>query len=96
MKKALIIVMAVLGLVSSVFFSFRDEGAVATSAGQEWPGQMGNLQKAEERWPLVEPNEASKKVTSLAEALPKNDKTWTLLWSAKSHATNSQSASRQR
>jgi len=74
MKKALIIVIAALGLLTSIFFSFRNEGAVATSAAQSWPGQMGNLGTTRDRWPVREPNEASAKLRSLADALPKNDK----------------------
>ena len=71
MKKALIIVIAALGLLTSIFFSFRNEGAVATSSAREWPGQMGSLETVADRWPLVKPNDASVKLTSLADALPK-------------------------
>jgi hypothetical protein len=73
MKKVLIIVIAAIGLVSSIFFSLRNEGAVATSAAQQWPGQMGTLETVGDRWPRQEPNDASVKLTSLAKALPKND-----------------------
>jgi hypothetical protein len=73
MKKALIVVIAVIGLVTSIFFSFRNDGAVATSAAQPWPGPMGSLATAEDRWPRLEANSASKQLSSLAEALPKND-----------------------
>jgi hypothetical protein len=73
MKKVLIIVIAAVGLVISIIFSFRNEGAVATSAAQQWPGQMGNLEKAEDRWPRQEANGASTTLASLAEALPKKD-----------------------
>jgi hypothetical protein len=73
MKKALIVVIAGIGLVATIFFSFRNEGAVATSAASEWPGQMGTLHAAAERWPRLEPNDASVRLTSLANALPKND-----------------------
>jgi hypothetical protein len=72
-KKALVIVIAVLGFVAFIFFSFRNEGAVATSAAQPWPGEMGTLETIGERWPRKEANDASVKLTSLAEALPKND-----------------------
>jgi hypothetical protein len=74
MKKALIIVIAAFGLVASIFFSFRNEGAVATSVAQQWPGEMGTLDKVENRWPRVEENSASVKLASLGGALPKNDK----------------------
>ena len=73
MKKALIIVLAAIGLVTSIFFAFRDEGAVETSAAQQWPGHMGTLETVADRWPLLEANSASVKLTSLAETLPKND-----------------------
>ena len=73
-KKALIVVIAAIGLLTSIFFSFRNEGAVATSAAQQWPGDMGNLETIRNRWPVQEPNEASGKLRSLAETLPKNDK----------------------
>jgi hypothetical protein len=73
MQKALIIVMAVFGLVASVFFSFRNGGAVATSAAQQWPGKMGALETVADRWPRVDPNNASVRLTSLAQALPKDN-----------------------
>jgi len=73
MKKVLIIVIAPLGLVSSIFFSLRNEGAIATSAAQQWPGEMGSLNAVADRWPRVEPNEASTRLTSLTEAIPKDD-----------------------
>ena len=73
MKKALIIVIAAIGGLSSLFFSFRNEGAVTTSAAQQWPGQMGSLQTVGDRWPRQEANDASVKLTSLANALPKNE-----------------------
>lgn len=72
MKKALIIVIAAIGLVVSIIFSFRNEGAVATSAAQQWPGRIGNLEAVGDRWPRFEANGASANLTSLAEALPKN------------------------
>jgi hypothetical protein len=62
-----------MGVVGSIFLSLRNEGAVATSASQPWPGEMGTLKAAEDRWPLLKANEASVKLTSLADALPKND-----------------------
>jgi len=74
MKKALIIVIAAFGLVATIFVSFRNEAAVSTSAAQKWPEQMGTLETVADRWPRQDPNNASVKLTSLAEALPKNDK----------------------
>ena len=73
MKKALIIFIAAIGLVAWIFFSFRNEAAVATSAAQQWPGRMGTLEAVADRWPRLEPNDASVKLTSLAKMLSKND-----------------------
>ncbi len=73
MKQALIILLAVIGLITSIFLWFRSPGAVATSAGEKWPGSMGNLESVTDRWPRVEPNEASVKLTSLAESLLRNN-----------------------
>lgn len=74
MKKVLIIVIAAIGLVATIVLMFRNEGAVRTATGHQWPGQMGTLDTVGDRWPLIEANHASVKLTSLAEALPKNDK----------------------
>jgi len=73
MKKVLIIVLALFGLVGMIFLAFRNEGAVQTSAIQQWPGQMGTLETVGDRWPRLEANHASMTLTSLAESLPKND-----------------------
>ena len=73
MKKVLIIVIAVIGGVSSILFSFRNERAVTTSAAQPWPGQMGSLKAVRDRWPRLESNRASVTLTSLANALEKKD-----------------------
>jgi len=74
MKQALIIGIVALGLVGWIFFALRNEGAVATSAAQPWPGQMGSLNKVTQRWRRLEANTASVELSSLAKALPKNDK----------------------
>jgi len=73
MKKVLIVVIALFGLVASIFFAFRNEGAVKTSVAQQWPGQMGTLETVTERWPKLEANSASGKLASLGEMLPKNN-----------------------
>jgi hypothetical protein len=73
MKKALIIVIAALGFVASVLLIFRNPDAVATSAAQPWPGEMGTLKTVDDRWPQQKANEASVKLTSLAGALAKNE-----------------------
>ncbi|MGI9065896.1 MAG: hypothetical protein ACR2HX_05755 [Pyrinomonadaceae bacterium] len=75
MKKALIVVIAGIGLVASLVLSFRNEGAVATSAARPWPGGMGTLETVDNRWPPLKDkaNDASVKLKSLANALPKNE-----------------------
>jgi hypothetical protein len=72
MKKALIIVIAAIGLLTWVVLLLRDKGSVATSARQPWPGEMGTLETVDNRWPKLEANGASEKLKSLASALPKN------------------------
>ena len=74
MKKVLIIIIPTIGLLMWIFFAFRNGNAVATSATQQWPGQMGTLEKVGGRWPRTEANTASVKLAALGEALPKNDK----------------------
>ena len=73
MKKALIIVIALIGLLASVVMMFRNEGAVATSAAQPWPEGMGTLKTVDDRWPALKANDASVKLTSLANSLPKSE-----------------------
>ena len=73
MKKAALIVVAALGLVAGVFMWLRNEEAVATSAARPWPGGMGKLDAAAERWPPLKANGASVKLTALADALPKSE-----------------------
>src|SRR5688572_33365249 len=72
-KKAVIIVLAVVGVVGSVALWFRNEEAVATSAARPWPGEMGALNAVASRWPPQKANEASVKLTALANSLPKNE-----------------------
>lgn len=72
-KKALVIVFALLGVAGSVALWFRNEEAVATSAAQSWPGEMGTLNAVGERWPPQKANEASVKLAGLANSLPKNE-----------------------
>ncbi|HEX8176049.1 MAG TPA: hypothetical protein VF543_13095 [Pyrinomonadaceae bacterium] len=69
MKKAALIVIVAIGLVASVGLWFRNKGAVATSAARPWPGGMGTLDAVSERWPPQKANEASVKLTALANAL---------------------------
>jgi len=72
MKKALLVVAAIV-LVAWVISWFRDPEAVATSAARTWPGGMGTLDSAAARFPSLEANAASVKLTALAKALPKNE-----------------------
>jgi hypothetical protein len=73
MKKAALIIVAALALVTGVALWFRNEDAVATSAARPWPGGMGTLDAVAERWPPMKANAASVKLTALANALPKNE-----------------------
>src|SRR5687767_14591431 len=72
-KKAAVIVLAVIGVVGSVALWFRNEDAVATSARQPWPGEMGTLYAVNERWPPQKANGGSVKLATLANGLPKNE-----------------------
>ncbi|HEX7333845.1 MAG TPA: hypothetical protein VF290_20245 [Pyrinomonadaceae bacterium] len=72
MKQALIFVVSAIALVVWLFFLLRNEGAVATSVAQPWPGGMGSLEGVVKRWPSLKANDASVNLTALAEALPKN------------------------
>lgn len=72
MKKAVLVVVAVIALVAGGLLWFRNDDAVATSAARPWPGGMGALDAAAERWPKLQANGASVKLTALADALPEN------------------------
>src|SRR5438067_9359553 len=71
MKKALAVVAAI-ALVVWVVSWFRTPDAVATSGAQAWPGGMGTLDSVARRFPPLQANDASVKLTALAKALPKN------------------------
>ena len=70
MKKVLVGVAAI-ALVVWVISWFRTPDAVATSVARPWPGGMGKLDDAADRSPL-QANQASLKLTSRANALPKS------------------------
>jgi hypothetical protein len=72
MKQALIVVVFVIALIAWFFLWFRNEGAVENSAAQPWPGGMGSLDTAANRWPSLQANDASAKLTALAKALSEN------------------------
>ncbi|HYI13393.1 MAG TPA: hypothetical protein VEK57_30380 [Thermoanaerobaculia bacterium] len=71
MKKLLLLVVAI-ALAVWVVSWFRTPEAVATSGEQAWPGGMGTLGSVAGRVPPLQANEASVKLTALANALPKN------------------------
>ena len=73
MKKALLVLIAAIGLITLLFFSLRNKGAVVTSATRPWPGEMGTLETFADRWPRREANSAASKLTALGEMLPKNN-----------------------
>ena len=72
MKKLLIVVLSI-ALVVWVISWFRAPGAVATSAARPWPGGMGTLDSVQARFEPLEANDASVKLTALANALPKSE-----------------------
>ncbi len=72
MKKVLVVVVAI-ALVVWVISWFRVPDAVATSAARPWPGGMGTLESVADRLPPQHANDASVKLTALANALPKNE-----------------------
>src|ERR1044072_8618560 len=81
MKKVLIVLIAVIGLIGGIVSLFRNPAAVSTSARRPWPGEMGTLETVSSRWPLPnpddpnnanKPNESALKLTALAGALPEN------------------------
>ncbi|HKS29822.1 MAG TPA: hypothetical protein VJS44_18510 [Pyrinomonadaceae bacterium] len=72
-KKAALIAVIAVALVASFALWLRDDDAVATSAARAWPGEMGALKAAADRWPPLKANAASVKLTELAGALPKNE-----------------------
>ena len=79
MKKALVIAGAI-ALVVWVVSWFRAGDAVATSAARPWPGGRGTLDAVYDRFPPVQANDASRKLTVLANALPKNDAVDDFVW----------------
>lgn len=73
MKKALIFLSAIVMLAAMVGWivsSLSSEDAVAASAAKPWPGGMGTIDSVLERYPPIEANAASAKLTTLAGTLP--------------------------
>ncbi len=73
MKKVLILVVVAIALVIWVISWFRVPEAVATSAAVPWPAGMGTLDSVAKRFPPLQANEASVKLTALEDALPKTE-----------------------
>ena len=71
--KKLLIAVAAIALVVWVISWFRTPDAVAASGAQAWPGGMGTLDSVADRFPPLHANDASVKLTALANALPKNE-----------------------
>ena len=63
MRKALVVVAAI-ALVVWVVSWFRAPEAVATSGAQAWPGGMGTLDSVADRFPPLQANDASVKLTA--------------------------------
>ena len=72
MKKVLFAVIGI-ALVIWIISWFRTPEAVATSGAKSWPGGLGTLESVAARLPEMQANDASKKLTTLANALPKNE-----------------------
>ena len=72
MKKVLLAVIAI-ALAVWVITWFRADDAVATSAARPWPGGGGTLESVFDRFPPLKANEASRKFTALATALPRSE-----------------------
>jgi hypothetical protein len=79
MKKLLVLVIAV-ALVVWVVSWFYTPQAVTTSASKPWPGGLGSLDDAGDRLKPMQANEASAKLTALANALPKNEALDEFVW----------------
>lgn len=73
MKNVLLLLVAAIAFVAWIASLFWDDEAVASSAAQPWPGAMGTLDSVVDRFPPLQANEASRKLTALAEALPRNE-----------------------
>jgi len=71
--KKLLVAVAAIALVVWVVSWFRTPEAVASSGAQAWPGGMGTLSSVADRFPPLQANAASVKLTALARALPKNE-----------------------
>ena len=76
MKKALIVIGAAVcaaALIVWVASWFRAGDAVAKSGTRQWPEGRGTLDSVARRFPPLHANDASRKLTSLAGALPRSE-----------------------
>jgi hypothetical protein len=71
MKKPLLVVFAI-ALVLVVLWFRAAKVAVTSSAARSWPGGMGTLDSALDRYPPLHANDASRKLMPLANALSKS------------------------
>ncbi len=79
MKKVLVGVVTI-ALIAWVVSWFRTPDAVATSGAQQWPAGMGSLESVADRFPPQQANDASVKLTELANALPKTEAVDEFVW----------------
>jgi hypothetical protein len=80
MKKVLIGVLVAIALVVWVISWFRSPEAVTASGAQAWPGGMGTLEDVTRRFPPLQPNDASIKLSALGNALPQNNAVDEYVW----------------
>lgn len=71
MKKVIVFVAALL-LVVWVVSWFRNPEAVAVTGAKPWPAGLGTLESVAARYPAIEANDASKRLTVLAQRFPGN------------------------
>jgi hypothetical protein len=79
MKKTLVVVAIIavgawvaVSVISWLTSKFWAKDAAAASAAKPWPGGLGSLDSVGARYPAQQTNAAAAKLTSFAEALPKN------------------------
>lgn len=70
--KKLLAAAALIALMIWVISWFWAKDAVVQSTARPWPGEMGALDSVAARLPKLQANDASVKLTALANALPKN------------------------
>ena len=78
--KKLLVAVAAIALAVWIVSWFRAPKAVATSGARSWPGGMGTLGSVAGRFPALQANGASVKLTSLANTLPKSEAVDEFVW----------------